>query len=171
MNHKFISITQPKFKDALRNVITEDESLAVVLHLNDTDYVLKDQTLYHQGVPLSLDDIFRLIIDTEKNEPLPEQLLMAAIFTFLYSKRDLRNGTKFETSVNELSAFLGTSVGSKGFRLVEKLKSFKSVYGVIPSEGVFTVLEVEQSHGKLILRSPYFHRILNLILSEKPKLL
>ncbi|MNW58998.1 hypothetical protein D3C74_368930 [compost metagenome] len=57
-------------------------------------------------------------------------------------------------------------MGEKGFRLLEKLQSLETVYGILADSGeAFPLLMVEPSGSKLLLTSTYMHRVLTAILA------
>lgn len=160
-------ITQPKCTDLLRPVISVDGSLMVLFNPQDKDYGAEDKALCYKEVPLSMHKVVELAGNSEVNRNLQEPILLIGLWSFLYDRCDLRNKTQFATSVAELSRYLGISVGGKGYRLTEKLESFANVYGIIPIDGVFRLLEIERiPDDKLILRSEYLHRALNIIIRE-----
>lgn len=166
MEERLIIPTLSGFKDMLRPAISDEKSRMALLNVQNEDFVFKGHVLYHRSKALSENEIFDLIAEPKINRPLDEPVLVNAIFSFLYLKRDLRNQVEFETSINELNSFMGVSTGAKGFRLVEKLEALSNIYGVISGVGVFPLLEVRRFQNKLILTSHYFHQALNMMLTE-----
>lgn len=163
--HRLKPITLTGFRDALRP-IASDKFDMVLFNPEDNSYVCNKQALYHQGVALSKEELTVLVSDPIVNKPLREPVLAIGIWSFLYDNYDLRNAVEFETTVNQISSYLGVSVGSKGFRLVGKLEAFRHVYGFIRDGRVVPLLEIKQQGDKLILRSEYLHITLNEILRE-----
>lgn len=160
-------VTLSNFKDSLRTIVSEDGARAVLFHPRDSQFQLGGDTLYQNGEPLSMQDVCNLAFDRSVNHHLEEPVLLLGLWSYLYDNHDVRNGKTFEVSEKALGRYLGVSVGEKGFRLSEKLQSFQEVFGVIPEKGVFRLLEVEYlASGKLVLRSEYFHRLLNMLVQE-----
>lgn len=166
MENRLNIITQHQCTDMLRTPSTRNESCLALFNPRNDRYILRDGTLYLDGRRIKLSELVDHVSDETINQPLEDYLFLVGIFSFLHNCRDLHKDTFFVTSLSEVSNYLGVTQGSKGFRLLEKLKSFAGVYGVIFEEGVFPVLDVFQSKNMLFLSSEYLHRALNVAIMK-----
>ncbi|MFC5530473.1 hypothetical protein [Cohnella yongneupensis] len=168
MTERLLIPTLKGYRDMLRTAVTEEnESKAVLFHPKVDDYVLKNGCLYCRGSALSYEQIISLVSNPEVNKSLKEPILPYALFSFMYSKGDVRNNARLETTESELCSFLGVSTGGNGFKLIEKLRHLQYVYGEIPTRGVFPFLQIEeQQAGRYVLTSEYLHHVLNMMLAE-----
>lgn len=167
LTERLIIPTASGFRDMLRTTVTNNDSKVALLHLPNEDYRLHNNQLYHRGSVLNTEQLLSLVSNPSENKPLKEPVLPYGIFSFMYSKGDLRNDARIETTENELCSFLGVSTGYNGFRLIEKLLHYQYVYGVIPSKGVMPLLQLDMHHnGKIVITSEYLHHVLNMMLTE-----
>lgn len=165
VKNKLYIITLSGYRDALKPSVTDENCKAVLLNLENADYVLNQGVLYYNGSALSEEYLFELAANPNFNHPIKEGVLVHCIFSFLYSKCDLRNRAEFETSENEINKYLGVSTGHKGFKLLDKIKELSNVYGIIEGK-VFNLIEVEDQQSNLQIRCLYLHILLNTIIDE-----
>lgn len=158
--------TLPKFLDILRPVITSKSSKAVLFNPNNEAYHLIDKQLYYKNNRLSEDDLNDLAANNE-NKPIREQLLIYAMFGFLYFENDLRNRSKFYIDKIQMNKYFGTSSGEHGFNLYEKLHDISNhVYGIIWDNGVYPIFNIEEHEKNIVVESVYFHTLLNMMIEE-----
>lgn len=167
MKNRLKIITEPTCTDALRPSISEEGARLVLLNPPLDRVAWVDGVLYLDGLPLSMAEVAAWAGDHDANRNLSDRILLYALFAFLYDQHDLRHSPVCECSVNELSYYTGLSIGRKGYPLLARLKSFETVYGWIAAENQIVPLLQVQSFpdGRLILRSEYLHRTVNLILA------
>ncbi len=166
MVKRIYAITLKGGQDMLRNAVTDENCKAVVFNPENMDYLLKVSTLYYKGSVLSEEEVLELVANPDVNKPIKEAMLIYGLFSYLYAEQDIRNKHVFETTVIELSNYLGISTGSKGFKIVEKLIEISKVYGIIPGVGVFPLIEIEEQQDKLIIKSQYLHMAFNAVINE-----
>lgn len=167
MKNRLKIITEPTCTDGLRTAISEEGARLVLLNPPPDRVTWVDGTLCLDGQPLSRTEVAAWAVDRHVNRNLSDRILLYALFAYLYDQHDLRHSAVCECSVNEFSYYTGLSVGRKGYPLLARLQSFEKVYGWLPAENQIVPLLQVQSFpdGRMILRSEYLHRALNLILT------
>lgn len=166
-NHILFIITNNKFLDSFRTTITNDGSLAVLFNPEKhNDYCLtKNSLCYSNGKKISDEDFIKLL--SSKNTPIKNQLLINAIFSFIYFNFDVRNFWVYKIDKASLNRYLGLSIGAKGYNLYEKIASLSNIYGIIFNLGVFPLLKIKEQTNKIIvIESHYFHQLALLVLEN-----
>lgn len=155
---RFIIPTLSGFNDVFRPAATKKNNQAFLFNPQDVQYQLKEGVLMLDGHVLSLDELIQLACDVTVNHPIEENVLIYGVFSYLALRKGLAYHSVLEISVTDISRFFNVTMGEKGFRLLEKLQSLETVYGVIvePYE-VFPLLTVERVEAKLRVTSEYMY--------------
>jgi len=168
LNHRLIIPTLPGYRDAFRTTVTENDARAVLFYPRDERYVSSNGVLFCGGEAVTWEQLFEQISNPAVNRPIEEPVLVYGLFSFMYTHGDLRNHVAIQTTESRLCRFLGVSSGVNGFRLIEKMWQFRYVFGVIHNLGVFPLLNLEVGlDGTVVLRSDFFHHLLNLMIAER----
>lgn len=162
-NNRLIIPTLSGYTDVFRPTVSDKKrSQAFLFNPQDNQYQLHDKKLLFNNLVLSQEDMVSLVQDPVINKPIEENVLVYGIFSYLCINKGLEHNTTFEVGITDISSFLGITVGKKGFRLFEKLKSLESIWGVLVEIGeVYPLLTVEKSGLKLKITTDYMHRVLN----------
>jgi hypothetical protein len=166
-NFRLLIVTSEKYRDGL-STVPRQGSVAALFNPDDDRYSVSGGVLHHEGSSLDLGQVKGLVADKQINHPLADPLLILGVFSFLYQKSDLRNRSAFTVSVKELLRFLGHYTGKKRVTLVDKLKEYERVFGVLLEQGkVFPVLAVEElPDEQVLIKSEYLHKLLNVVIFE-----
>ncbi|HWO97224.1 MAG TPA: hypothetical protein VNM45_13010 [Bacillus sp. (in: firmicutes)] len=163
---KLVIPTLSKHTDVFRPAISDRYSRLFLFNPQDSKYRLKDKTLFLDNVALNKEELFKLGKNHEVNKHITENTLIYGIFSYLYWKKGLEHNTTFEISITDISKFFEVTMGEKGFKLFEKLKTFEGIFGIITETGeAFQILKVEKNGSKLHIVSEYMHRALNMMIT------
>lgn len=166
LESKLYVITFKGYIDMLKNAVTTEDCKAVLFNPEDYNYFLNGDVLYYKGNALNEEEVFEYCANPKINKSIKEALLIYGIFSFIYTTQDLRNKDTFQISLCELSRYLKVSMGQKGYRLNEKLKSLSEVYGLVSGVGVFKLLEAREQGNTIIIQSQYLHIAFNNMLND-----
>jgi len=154
------------YTDVFRPTISKPDSKAFLFNPQDSRYRLEGRVLTLNGSPIRKEELLRLAGDPAENQPIKENVLIYGVFSYLFQRKDFANSSSFEIGITDISRYFGVTTGEKGFRLLEKLQSLATVYGILADSGeVFPLLTVEPSDSKLRLTSIYLHRVLSAMLA------
>lgn len=152
--------------DVFRPTISDRSSRLFLFNPQGSKYTLKDKMLFRDEVALSKEELFIQAKNHAVNQPIKENVLIYGVFSYLYLKKGLEYNQSFEISITDISRFFGVTMGEKGFKLFEKLKTLEQVFGIIGKTGeAFQLLKVEKHGSKLHIVSEYMHRALNMMIS------
>lgn len=157
--------TLSDYTDVFRPAVSKPGSKAFLFNPKDSRYRLEGNSLKRDGRILSQEELLRLASDSNVNQSIEENVLIYGVFSYLYLK-GLRFHGSFEIGITDISRYFGVTMGEKGFRLLDKLRSLEAVYGVFADSGeVHPLLTVELHGSKLRLTSTYMHRALAAMLA------
>lgn len=164
---KLFIITLTGYLNALSTIYDDDQCKAILLNLQDSNYELKNGRLFYEGEVLTEEEEFNVAADPTKNKPIANNVIIYGLFSFLYKELDLRNNWEFTVTEKQLCSYLGISSGSKGFRVMEKLKELCNIFGIIEGRGTFPMLQVEEQIGGIyLLKSRYFNVLINSVICD-----
>jgi hypothetical protein len=151
------------YTDVFRPTVKDKKtSQAFLFNPQDNRYRLNGKTLLFNNFTINKEEVIEFAEDPAVNMAIKENVLVYGIFSYLCSRKGLEYNTIFEIGITDISIFFGVTMGEKGFKLFEKLKSLESVYGVITETGeVFPLLTVKKSGLKLKITTEYMHRVFN----------
>jgi hypothetical protein len=144
------------YTDVFRPTVSKPDSKAFLFNPQDSRYQLEDCVLTLNGNPIRKEELLRLAGDPAENQPIEENVLIYGIFSYVYLKKNLTFHSSFEIGITGISRYFGVTMGEKGSRLLEKIQSLETVYGILADSGeVFPLLKVESVGSKLRLTSTY----------------